>query len=176
MFAFLLSTSLVLPAVAQTAPDPEALEATMTVQWCPTQNQLDLVLLFGPGLTKSQGPAAPEVEAWPLGFRGAFGMGAFGAGGTSCTMETCPDHPAFDRATRPPAWRLQRSLETSSLPEEVTISIPALRTDPSFGRDSFWHFRLQAPDAIDEQGCHSINTLLVPPAPTGERKAPELPR
>jgi hypothetical protein len=171
----LLLTGLILPSVVQATPDSDALKATMTVQWCPTQQQIHFVLLFGYGLEEAQGPAPSEAEVWPLGYHGAFGLGAFGTGGTPCTMKTCPDHPAFDSATRPPAWRLQHSLESSSLPKEVTISIPDLETDPSFGPDSLWHFQLQPSDVKDEQGCRSINALLVPSTPIGGHKLPELP-
>ena len=172
----LLLMSLSLPTVAQATPDSDTLKATMTVRWCPTQQLMHFDLLFGYGLDKAQGQAASEVEGWPLGYRGAYGMASFGTGGKRCTMKTCPDHPAFDSATRPPAWRLQRSLESSSLPKELTISIPALETDPSFGLDSLWHFQLQPSDVNDEQGCRHPNALLVPPTPIEVQTPPELPR
>ncbi|MDG1483700.1 MAG: hypothetical protein P8R54_29180 [Myxococcota bacterium] len=160
MHVLLIWAGLMLPAVVQAEPEPERLRSTMTVQWCPAQQQIHLVLLFGYDLEAAKRPGAPEAERWPLGYQGVLTLAAFGAGG-ACTKKTCPDHVVFDRAIRPPAWKIQHSLATSSLPEEVTFSIPALEDDPSFGPDSLWHFQLQASD-VPSEGCRSIRVVQSP--------------
>ena len=158
----LLLFGLIISSVAQATPNFDSLKASLTGQWCPNEGKLHFVLLFGYGLEKAQGPGAVDPEVWPLGFIGFFGLAGFGQGGTSCTVKTCPEHPVFDSAIRPPAWKIQRSLDTASLPGEVTISIPAFATDPSFGPDSFWHFQLQSSEVKNHQGCHSLNGLWGP--------------
>jgi hypothetical protein len=154
--SILFSTGLILSPIALATSNPDSLTAAVTGQWCPTQKQMHLVLLFGYGLTEAHLRGAEQTEMWPFGYMGAFGLGHFGVGGTSCTVKTCPEHPVFNSAIRPPAWKIERSFDLDSLPAEVSFRIPAFETDSSFGSDSLWYFQLHPSASKNEQGCHSL--------------------
>jgi len=163
LYASRVFISLLLPSVAQAGPSSEALTATLAGQWCPTQQQLHVDLQFGYELARVQGPEAVSPTRWPLSYSAFIGLGTFGAGGTHCSAIGCSEQSVVNPATRPPAWRIERSVEATTLAEELTVSIPALEKDPSFGDDSTWRFQLSFSEVKTDKGCHALKTQWIQP-------------
>ena len=140
------------------------LDASLSVSWCAAKEQVQLDFVFGFELSRTKGKDAVAPEPWPLGYSGNVGLGVFGTGEVHCRdVSSCANHPSLSPATRAPAWRIQRTLSSSTLPDSVGIAIWALEKDPSYGRERYWTFTLSAEGAVDSAGCQPLTATWVRP-------------